>query len=107
MFLYEIECHCAPKFDSYDIEGTHFENLIILFIYATLFSVQESLMKAENTASPMQSESAQSSTVEKVRGKKLNTQLLPGEQTSPSYTLLPVSSVFSQTARMPVPWTPG
>lgn len=48
-------------------------------------------MKAENTASPNNSESAQSSTMEKVRGKKVNEQLLLGEQTSPNYTLLPVS----------------
>lgn len=56
-----------------------------------MFSVQESRMKAENTASPNNSESAQSSTMEKVRGKQVNEQLLPGEQTSPNYTPLPVS----------------
>lgn len=48
-------------------------------------------MKAENTASPNNSEAAQSCTMEKVRGKKVNEQLLPGEQTSPNCTPLPVS----------------
>lgn len=52
--------------------------------------MQESQMKAESTASPNDSESAQSSTTEKVRGKKLR-ELPPGEQTSPHYTVLPIS----------------